>query len=363
MVNASALRPLFSRRLLIRAAVSLILLGVLFWRVDVGEVGRALRDANYIYVVPGLALFGLSKFLVAVRWRVMISKFDDIPLSPLFGTLLVSNLSNNVLPVRLGDVIRVQVPATRYGVSRARMTSTVFATESLLDGVAFAVIGLIGLALIDLNEFPTEVFWGMLGVVVGGLLAVLPLSHVRLSEGWTARGIMPLIPDRPRLWLEEIVPHFIEGLAVFRDARLGSQAFGLSFAIWLLEVGMFALFGLAFDVRLAMPAWMVVMVADNLVSSVPIAPSNIGPYEVAMSELLKALGVGVGAAGGFAIAAHSLNILWITVAGFIAMWAMKLTVDDVFSLGSGGRRLETDESAAGHEAPASSPQLGSEPRA
>lgn len=362
MVNASALRPLFSRRLLIRAAVSLILLGVLIWRVDLADVGRALRDANYIYVIPALALFGLSKFLVAVRWRVMISKFDDIPLMPLFGTLLVSNLANNVLPMRLGDVVRVQVPATRYGASRARMTSTVFATESLLDGVAFAVIGLIGLALIDLNNFPTEVFWGMLGVVVGGLIAVLPLSHVRLSEGWTARGILPRIPDRPRLWLEEIAPHFIEGLAVFRDIRLGSQAFGLSFAIWFLEVGMFVLFGLAFDVRLAMPAWMLVMVADNLVSSVPIAPSNIGPYEVAMSELLKALGVGVGAAGGFAIAAHSLNILWITVAGFAAMWAMKLTLNDVFSLGRGARPAETEQSAPEREPVPPAARLGSEPR-
>lgn len=342
---------LFQRRLLVRLAVSLILLGVLVWRVDLGDAARALRDANYVFVIPGLALFGISKFLVAVRWRVMISKFDDVPLMPLFGTLLVSNLSNNILPARLGDVIRVQLPAQRYGVSRARMTSTVFATESLLDGVAFAVIGLIGLALIDLRNFPTEVFWAMLGLVIGGLLAVIPLSHVRLSDGWTQRGIMPRLPDRPRLWLEEIVPHFIEGLAVFRDVRLATQAFGLSFAIWMLEVGMFVLFGLAFDVTLSTPAWLLIMVADNLVSAVPIAPSNIGPYEVAMTELFKALGVAAGTAGGFAIAAHSLNILWISAAGLLAMWAMKLTFSDVFSIGGRPKEPESTTGALPGEHP------------
>jgi uncharacterized protein (TIRG00374 family) len=143
---------------------------------------------------------------------------------------------------------------------------------------------------------------------------------------------MPRLPDRLRLNVEEAVPHFIDGLAVFKDAKLGAQAIGLSFAIWLLEVAMFALFGLAFDIHLSMPAWMLIMVAANFVSAVPLAPSNIGAYEVVVTELAKALGVSAGAAGGFAIAAHMFNILWITVAGFAAMLSLRMTLRDVFSL-------------------------------
>jgi hypothetical protein len=75
------------------------------------------------------------------------------------------------------------------------------------------------------------------------------------------------------------------------------------------------------------------MVAANLISAVPIAPSNIGAYEVAIAELAQALGVDHGTAGGFAIATHVLNIGWITAAGFIAMWAMGMGLDDVFSFG------------------------------
>ncbi|MBI5285190.1 MAG: flippase-like domain-containing protein [Chloroflexi bacterium] len=320
-------------RLLIRAAVGIALIALLLWRIDLPDAATALRDADYLYVVPGLALFGVAKLLVAQRWRLMMSEFADLPLPPLFGILLVSNLANNVVPARIGDVIRVQVPAQRYDVSRARLAATVFATESLLDGIAFAVLGLIGLALIDLNGFPTGVFWGMLGLVTGGLVAVLPLSHLKLQEGWTARGIMPRLPDRLRLPLEEAVPHFIDGLAVFRNPRLGSQAIALSFAIWLIEVGMFALFGLAFGIHLSMPAWMLIMVAANMISSVPITPSNIGAYEIALTELVAALGVDYGLAGGFAIATHTFNIVWITGAGFTAMWALGLNTSDVFSLG------------------------------
>jgi len=46
-----------------------------------------------------------------------------------------------------------------------------------------------------------------------------------------------------------------------RRVERGVQAVALSFAIWLLEVGMFALFGKAFGLTLSMPAWMLIMVA------------------------------------------------------------------------------------------------------
>jgi uncharacterized protein (TIRG00374 family) len=322
---------LIDRRFVIRTAVSVVLLGFLIWRVDLREAGQALRHADYIYVVPALTVFGAGKFLVGVRWRLMMSSFVRLPLSPLIAILFVSNMANNVLPARLGDLVRVQVPAQRYGISRARLAATVFATESLLDGVAMAGIGLIGLALIDLQGFPTGVFWGLFGLMVGGMIAVVPVSHLKLSEGWECRGVLGLLPHRLQHAIEEAVPHFIEGLAVFRNGRLAAQALALSFTIWLMEVAVFALFGKAFGVTLSMPAWMLIMVAANLISAVPVAPSNIGAYEVAIAELMQALGVAEGAAGGFAIASHVLNIAWITAAGFAAMWALGMGLDDVFS--------------------------------
>jgi uncharacterized membrane protein YbhN (UPF0104 family) len=106
----------------------------------------------------------------------------------------------------------------------------------------------------------------------------------------------------------------------------------MSFAIWLLEVGMFALFGLAFGIHLSMPAWILIMIAANMISAVPVAPSNIGAYEVAITELTKALGVAAGPAGAFAIAAHIFNIASITVVGVVSLYALKLNWSDVFSL-------------------------------
>jgi uncharacterized protein (TIRG00374 family) len=338
---------LFERRLLVRIAASIALLAILLWRIDLTDAGHALREANYVFILPALACFGIAKLLVAHRWRIMMSTFAVLPFLPLFGILCVSNLANNVLPARLGDLIRVQVPAQRFDLSRARLAATVFATESLLDGIALAGLGLIGLALIDIPAFPTEVFWAILGLLTGSLVAVVPLAHLKLEGGWTRRTVVQRLPERIRLTLEEAVPHFLDGLAVFRHGRLGWQAISLSFALWLMEVAVFFLLGRAFDIELSMQAWMLVMITANLITAIPVTPSNIGAYEVAVTELLKALGVDAGVAGGFAIAAHIFNILWITAVGFVAMWALGLGLDDVFSLRS--RRAANREvaSAAG----------------
>jgi uncharacterized protein (TIRG00374 family) len=182
----------------------------------------------------------------------------------------------------------------------------------------------------------------LFGLMVGGVIAVIPISHLKLSDGWECRGILARLPRRAQRGLEEAVPHFIDGLAVFRDAKLGLQALALSLAIWLMEVAVFALFGRAFGVTLSMPAWMLIMVAANLISAVPVAPSNIGAYEVAIAELMQALGVAEGTAGGFAIATHALNIAWITAAGVIAMFALGMGLDDVFSFGRKDADSEAD---------------------
>ena len=60
---------------------------------------------------------------------------------------------------------------------------------------------------------------------------------------------------------------------------------------------MFGLFGLAFGIHLSMPAWMLIMVAANMISSLPITPSNIGAFEVAITELTEGARRGRGHGG------------------------------------------------------------------
>jgi hypothetical protein len=332
-VFLSLWQPVYrQRRLLVRLAISASLVGFLVWRVNIAAALRTLTDVNYFYALPALALFSLAKLIFSVRWRVILARLGQPPVSTLFGTILVSNMANNILPLRLGDVLRVQVPAQRYGISRPGLTSSVFITETLLDGVTFTVLALVGIALLDVPATLNDFIWAMLGAVGTGLLLAIFGAHISLPAGWQPGRWLGWLPERARRAMADILPPFVEGLAALRHPRIGGQVLGLSLAGWLLEGLMFWLFGLGFGLHLSFGSYLMIMIAANMVMSIPMAPSNVGPYEVAVAEVVALLGVSRSLAGGYAIATHLLNILWVSFTGLIAMWLLGLRLQDIFYL-------------------------------
>jgi uncharacterized protein (TIRG00374 family) len=320
------------RRVLTRFVISGSLVGFLVWRVNIGEALQTLVHVNYFYALPALALFSLAKLIFAVRWRVMLSRLGQPSVGTLYGTLLVSNMANNILPLRLGDVFRVQVPAQRHGISRSGLTSSVFITETLLDGVTFAVLALLGVALLDVPGTLNDFVWAMLGAVGTGLLLAVLGAHISLPAGWEPGRWLRWLPEKARQAMAEILPPFLEGLAALRHPRMGGQVLALSLVAWLLEGLMFWLFGLGFGLDLSFGSYLMIMITANMVISLPLAPSNVGPYEVAVAEVVAILGVARPLAGGYAIATHLLNIVWVTLTGLIAMWLLGLHFQDIFYL-------------------------------
>ena len=320
------------RRVLMRLAISATLVGVLIWRVNIGAALHTLIHVNYLYALPALALFTLAKLVFSVRWRVMLTRLGRPPARGLFGIMLVSNMANNVLPLRLGDVLRVQVSAQRFGISRSGLASSVFVTETLLDGVTFAVLGLVGLALLDIPQHLRDLLWAMIGGAAVGLLLAILGAHISVPEDWKPGRWLGWLPPRARQGIADIVPPFVEGMAALRHPWMGSQVLVLSFTGWLLEGVMFWLFGLGFGLHLSFGSYLVIMIATNMVISVPLAPSNVGPYELAVAEVVTLLGVTRSVATGYAIATHLLNILWVSLTGLVAMWLLGLRFQDIFYL-------------------------------
>lgn len=324
------------RGLWVRLLVSVGLIALLAWRVDIREALETLTEANYVYLAAAFPLYTLSKLVDAYRWRLMLQRVGSPPVEGLFGVYLMSNMANVLTPLRMGDILRVQVPAHRYSLPRAGLTATVFVTESLLDGLAFVVLLLIALAFLDVPNLPIGLVYGLAGLVLGGLAVAVAVSRLRLEEGWQERGWFRRLPQGIRRAAARPVPDFLRGLALLRDLSLGARAMVATFAAWLVETVVFALFGLTFGLDLSFADYLVIMVTANMIVAMPLAPSNIGPYEVAVAEVVTLLGVDSAVAGGYAIGTHLLNILWVTVTGLVAMWFLGLGLADIFYLGRRG---------------------------
>src|SRR5690606_32473203 len=94
------------------------------------------------------------KYVDSWRWRSLLRGVDAPPQPALFGAFLIGNFVNNVLPLRAGDVAKIQVLGNRYGTPRASLASSVFVAEATLDAVTFVLFLIPLLALTELGEVP-----------------------------------------------------------------------------------------------------------------------------------------------------------------------------------------------------------------
>ena len=86
---------------------------------DLTQTARSLADAHYGYVLPALALYFTGVWVRALRWRVLLSPMGRFPVSSLFPVVVIGYMANDVLPARMGEVVRVYVFRSASG-SRKR---------------------------------------------------------------------------------------------------------------------------------------------------------------------------------------------------------------------------------------------------
>lgn len=309
-------------------------IGLVLWRANVGELSKVaepLRHAHYEWLLLALLAFISTKFIDAVRWDVYLARVGKVPISELLGTLVIANFGNNMLPMRVGDIAKIQIIANRHGLSRAGLASAVFIVGSVMDGVTFLSLLLVGLAFLDIGFLPASSLWALAVFALGGFIATILVSNY-LPRDLLERWWFLLLSERLRRALGDLWPKFLDGLGIMRDRRLLAKGFVLNFVSWLIEVIMFWMFGLALGLDIHFPMYIVIMVAVNVVSAFPVTFQNLGTYEVALLEILVTQGVDRQEAFAYAIFAHVLTNLWITALGLLSIWLMHVRPREVFSI-------------------------------
>lgn len=344
------------RAFLVQLVLGVIILAVFLWRVDIAGAIKNLPELQLKWALAGTVTFTLSKLVHAYRWRWFL-RHRDLPFRGLFELFLVSNLANAMIPLRAGDLLRVELPNRRWGVPRAELASSVFLVESLLDGVAFVLLAFGGLLIFDL-PLSLRPAVGALAVVVLTVAAV-SVRAARRGETWSVDGAVwgRLIPDRAHPRINEWLGQAVAGMSTLSDWRSATVAIVLSLVAWILEVGVWWYMGKAFGIELAFSEALTVMIAANMAQAIPITPWSIGPYEVAVTEVLVLLGSSRLDGSSYAIGSRLLLMVWIGITGLLAMWSLNLRPRDLLGYRGDGatEATEASEAETGTGAPPEAP--------
>ena len=318
-------------RWLVQALLTALFVALLLWRVDPVEAVPRLRHEHPAWVLAAAALFTASKLLQAVRWRLLLWHRQPLPFGQLAGIYLVAALANTLVPLRGGDLLRVQIAARRFGIPRTELTATVFAVETPLNWATLIVTVALTSLIADLVIVSrATVTLLLLALAVGGPLALLV---ARTDRGRDFALVPPVrwLPPLLRTALAERVPQFLHGMHALRSPGLGAALVALGMLVWLVEVGVYWCLGRAFGLPMQVTDALLVMVGANLVLSLPLTPAHVGPYHVVVTEILALRAVERAAAGGFAVGAHLVLLLTTNALGLGAAWALGLGPHDLLA--------------------------------
>src|SRR3972149_4921908 len=113
-----------SRKLWLGLAGPPLFLGLFFLRTDLGELGDALAEANYWWVVPAVAIWFAAAVIRSLRWRYLLHGLADIKTLSLYPIVIIGYMANNLLPLRTGERVRADVVMGRHPPSKMATPGT-----------------------------------------------------------------------------------------------------------------------------------------------------------------------------------------------------------------------------------------------
>src|SRR5690606_37823660 len=176
----------FGWKALLGIALSVALLAFALRGVDLHEVLREIGRAQPLWFLA--AVFAATAvFLVrAWRWKPLLQPMlPDSPLHPRFAATTIGFMTNNILPVRIGEFARAFALSRMQPIPVAASFGTV-AVERLFDGLTIVVFLIISIML---PGFPGAVTVD--GVELGGLLRLFMVPFAAAGAALLAMVVWP----------------------------------------------------------------------------------------------------------------------------------------------------------------------------
>jgi len=304
--------------------ISAVFLYLALRKVDFRGVWQALRETQFLWLLPGLAIYFVGVLIRTWRWQYLLKPLKPVPIKTLFPIVNIGYMGNNVYPARAGEVLRSIVLKKREDVSISGSLATIL-VERIFDAVvilAFVILNLGQLAKMNLPDTIKQslqqiALWvGLIFLVMLAIFVAIALMPVRAKKGWLWINER-VIPKRFRKAAQGIGEKFLEGLASLRSPLDFFMVLLTTAAIWTCETGLYWSEMKAMGLSLSFTTLMLINGAINLVLLIPAAPGGLGTFDAACKTLLVAYGIEPEAALGYTLILRVALWVPITVLGAI----------------------------------------------
>jgi uncharacterized protein (TIRG00374 family) len=270
----------------------------------------------------------LSVWSRALRWRYLTNPIAPIPRGTLFRAQAIGFMVNNLVPLRIGELVRSWYLARETRTSGAAILGTVI-LERALDIVSLLLLAAAALALLETGSGESRLLATGAKLLIPVALAPLAgLIVVRVAPSRVlsvAALLVRPLPERLGERLLGMLQRFSNGLEALSG---GTHLFWIVFhsvIIWLVWSTIPVLAAaLAYDLDLGTPFQMIVaswilLGAVGVAVAIPSAPGFFGPYQLAFKEVLERFGVDPATALGMGLVVWVVFWASLTLLGLAVM--------------------------------------------
>ncbi len=276
------------------------------------------KNKQWWYLLPASGLFLASFISRAIRWGYLVEPAQKVSFKPLFSSLMIGYMGNNILPLRLGEILRAYALGRKTGLSKSTGLATIV-VERLVD-----IVGLLIFLVIAIFVAPIPEKYQTATLLIGGfafllLLFLLGLTFFEEVTRGLAEKIFSVFPSHISNRLSEITASFIRGLQGLRKTHNYGKIFLQTIILWILYATstycMLAAF--EFTKLYGMTLWsaIVILLIGTVGVMIPSSPGYIGTYHYVIEQALAIYSIPPEPALGFAIVIHLVNYIPVTALG------------------------------------------------
>jgi glycosyltransferase 2 family protein len=293
----------------IGVAISLIALWLVLRSVDLAATAEALRSADWRWLAVLIGFICIDLSVRSLRWQRLLAPIAHVPYLHTVQYLLVGYLANNVLPARLGELVRSHYAGDREGISRSTTLGTIV-VERVIDLTAVVAIASVAILVLQVRGIVTSAV--LAGIAVAALIATFVAIGIAAHRLPGAERIAAYAARYPRV--RDVVARLRDGLRVAGRPRTLAAALLLSAVSWTGAILSFAAAGQAIGVELTIAQAALMASGVALAAAVPAGPASLGTFELAAVEIGKAIGISDSDAFVMALIVH-VGLLFVTTTG------------------------------------------------
>jgi len=281
-----------------------ISIGGIYWAFkdfQFSDFKASMQEVEIIYLVIATILLWGSVWLRALRWKWLFKKADSPSVLSLYRAELIGYFGNNVLPLRLGELLRSYIVGKENHLSKSFVIGTVV-LERLMD-----MLALISLAFLLVLFYPLEesirdyVLWSGIMSIFTITIFLIILHRIKIIKA----DYKILI----------ILKRIIDGILSIRK-RMVIPVIISSLLIWCIYWIDVFLLQKAFQFNLSWIQVLTVLVISSAALSIPSAPGMIGTFHAAVKyTMVDLFAYSANDGNSFAILMHAYGYILFTLLG------------------------------------------------